>query len=541
MTYSPGKAPTRARGRGDGGFTIVEMLIALVLASVMFLALGFTLTRVMSGTADSRRNQQAADFISERMEAYRGGDYASVAIRTPGAGAPALTSDPKITGTAGNYKFDPDDAGPLATEQLLVDPAGVVTQKESVVRDGTHFDIASYVTVPSDASASPYKRLTTIVTWLQGGFRHQRRATTYVAETQRGLPLPDFLYKNEDVRGTSITVAKNAQLNLFVGLTNRGARDSWKITVAAPGTGWSFDRYQVDQPNDAITGITALTGGDTAGPIATDDTWHLMAQLPNVTGGTGGPFAVTIRATSVAQPSIYKEVIFNVTVVNDVCSGGCTYVPIYLHNTTTSAGCTGSPCTDPSSNRITTDLYADRTLPKWAGTIGPPDTTAPDFDKDYFAGPGRVLVRGGVIATEPLTSGKAMQWKWDATSAVTTVLSTKSIALTLCAKDGGNGSGSPDLTMQLLASKTSGSPQTMTTATVSLGGLSTTAFSCFVINSTLLAPATGGNWLFKSTGSPSAYFRKMTLKITAPNIAASDIVLAYDSTTFPSAFEVPTP
>lgn len=518
---------------------MVEMLIALMLASMMFLALGFALTRAMSGTADSRRNQQSADFISERIEAYRGGDYASVAVRTPGATDPALTADPKIAGTAGNYKFDPDDAGPLATEQLLVDPAGTVTQKESVERDGTHFDIASYVTVPSDASTSPYKRLTTIVTWLQGGLRHQRRATTYVAETQRGLPLPDFLYKNEDVNGTNVTVARNSQLNLFVGLTNRGARDSWKITVAAPGTSWSFDRYRTSTPNDS-TSITALTGGDTAGPIQTDDTWHLLAQVPNVTGGTGGPFPVTIRATSVAQPAVFKEVTFNVTVVSNVC-GGCNFLPIYLHNTTTSAGCTGSPCTDPSSNRITTDLYADLTAPKWAGTIGPPDTTAPDFDKNLFAGPGRVLVRGGVIATEPLTSGRAMQWKWDATSAVTTVLSVKNVALTLCAKDGGNGSGSPNLTIELLASKASGLPQTMTATTVSLGGLSTTAFSCYVINSGVVPPAAGGNWLFRSTGSPSTYFRTMMLKITAPNIATSDIVLAYDSTTFPSALEVPTP
>ncbi len=522
MRHSPWKAILRrlARGaRSDDGFTLVELMIALVLAAMMFLALGFTLVAAMSGTADSRRNQQAGDFISERLEGYRSADYASVAMRSP------LGVDSRIDAT---NKFDP---GTGVKEPIIADPAGVVVPRETVRRDGTTYDIATYVTVPADSGGTePYKRLTTIVTWRLAGLTHSRRATTYVAETQRGLPLPEFYFKNEaPANAVDISVEKGSVLNLFFGVTNLGARDSW--TISRTGVSWTFDYYRTaTQASAAASDLTALSGG-VAGPIQTDETWHLLAQIPNVSGTAGGPYPITFRATSVSQPTVYKEITFNVTVTDSSC-GNCNWSPIYLHNTTTSAGCAAAPCV-PDSNRITAaSLYADTTLPKWTSA------TAPDFDKNFYVGEGRVLETGGVVATEPITSGKVMEWKWDAPSTATTVKSGEQFVLHLYPKAFIAPVVTPTLDVQVLAKKSSGSDILMGSTSITLSGLSAASFGSLTANFTVNSPAAGGDWLFKSSGSN---YRTLKLRITAPTTLGPAIVMAYDTTTYPAKLEVPVP
>ena len=73
------------RCQNQEGFTIIELMIAFALIAIMFMGLGVALMSSMAGTADSRRNQQAADVIAELTESVRSAEYASVSVKDPAA------------------------------------------------------------------------------------------------------------------------------------------------------------------------------------------------------------------------------------------------------------------------------------------------------------------------------------------------------------------------------------------------------------------------------------------------------------------------
>lgn len=516
------------RCHNQEGFTIIEMMIAFALIAIMFMGLGVALMSSMAGTADSRRNQQAADVIAELTESVRAAQYASVSVKDPAAtSGPALTTDAAITQvTSSSWTADINGTDAGGVEPLVVDAAGVVIPHQVLIRDGARYDVYSYVTLPT--GSLNYRRLTQVVKWQQAGLTHERRSSTFIAETQRGLPLPDFVFKSAMTTlpgGDSPTVDNTSPLNLFVSLTNRGARDAWTIT--ATGKAWSWEYNKATGPDTSA--LTPLTSATTP-LIGTDENMFVNIHVDALPTAVGGPYPITVRATSVAQPSVYKEVTFNVTIVK-LCVG-CTYTPLFLHNTPTSAGCTGTPCTDPSSTRVTTDLYADFVAPKWNGS------TVPDFDTDITpAGAGRWLLPGGNISTETMSSGKLMQWRWDAGSTLLSVVPGKAMKVTVCMKNT-NSVGGTAITWQVMAQKKTATAVPMTAAvTQSIDGSSSTDFVCSVGSANVLAmPSGSGNWPFKGSGSN---YTKLYLRIVNPSGGAYE--LAYDTSSISPTLDLPTP
>jgi type II secretory pathway pseudopilin PulG len=504
------------------------MMIAFALIAIMFMGLGVALMSSMAGTADSRRNQQAADVIAELTEGVRAAQYASVSVKDPAAtGGPALTTDPAIHQVSpSSWTADINGTDPDGVEPLVVDAAGVVIPHQVLLRDGARYEVYSYVTLPT--GSLNYRRLTQVVKWQQAGTTHVRRSSTFIAETQRGLPLPDFVFKSAMTTlpgGDSPTVDNTSPLNLFVSLTNRGARDAWTIT--ATGKPWSWEYNQASGPDTSA--LTPLVSATTP-LISTDDNMFVNIHVDTLPTAVGGPYPITVRATSVAQPSVYKEVTFNVSIVK-LCAG-CTYTPLFLHNTTTSAGCTGTPCTDPSSTRVTTDLYADFVSPKWS------DSTVPDFDTNVApTGPGRWLLPGGNISTETMLLGRLMQWRWDAGSTLMNIVPGKLMKVTVCMKNT-NSVGGTAITWQVLAQKKTALPVPVTAAvTQSIDGSNSTGFSCSVGTSTVLAmPSGSGNWPLKGSGTN---YTKLYLRIVNPSDGAYE--LAYDTTSFSPTLDLPTP
>src|SRR5450830_290416 len=75
----------------DEGFGLIEMVVALLIAGILFGALATTLVSAVRASLFSRQNQQAADFMTQSIEQMRLLDYGSLSVD-----AADLTSDPLV-------------------------------------------------------------------------------------------------------------------------------------------------------------------------------------------------------------------------------------------------------------------------------------------------------------------------------------------------------------------------------------------------------------------------------------------------------------
>jgi hypothetical protein len=274
--------------------TLVEIMVALTIASGVFLALGMATIAGVKGTLLARQNQLAADMVNQAIERVRALDFADVANVSGDAG---LAADPRISGG----KFDP---GTGTAEDLVLASVGTLNPHTyTETRNGTTFTISRYVTEP-DGISTGTRRLTVVVTWPVGTEIKERSTSTFVTATRRGLPLPRFLlqFRSPSVQtpGAGTTVAYGLRLK------NYGARDAWNIVGPTSGT-WT---YVVDTDKDGVldaSETTALTDTNADGTV---DTGAIEVNgevfiLASTTAGTtvGSVTNVSWTFTSIAQPT----------------------------------------------------------------------------------------------------------------------------------------------------------------------------------------------------------------------------------------------
>ena len=70
-----------AKQVGDDGFSLVETVVALVIAGIAFSALGMTLISGVGASLFAQQNQQAGDLLNQTVEQVRAMSYSSVAMR----------------------------------------------------------------------------------------------------------------------------------------------------------------------------------------------------------------------------------------------------------------------------------------------------------------------------------------------------------------------------------------------------------------------------------------------------------------------------
>lgn len=366
--------------RRNDGVTMVEMMVALVLAGIILTAAAGALASAMGGVNYSRQNQQSASLISEIIEETRAVDYAAVAVKRD---ATALDADSRLQLAGGYYYVDPDGAGPLGSEKLVVSDTGSVPLVREMDRNSTRYTVSTYVTVPTGANAA-FRRVTTIATWTRDGAPHERQASTYVTNTRRGLPLPNFSI------GTARTDSVNAgaQLRLPVEVTNSGARDAWNMTATtAPDRGWAFTFYADDgnggfDVNDVVLGDTDGDGSPDTGPLETDEVKKMWAVADIPSSDVTGTIAVNLTATSSSDNAFAESVVDTANVVGQSCTG-CTLVPYYLLNS-------NGPVADST-------LQAVMPLSPIPGAVF---SGVPNFDTDQDSFAGRTLKRGGTTMLE---------------------------------------------------------------------------------------------------------------------------------------------
>lgn len=346
----------RRRPSLDEGFTLVESIVALLIAGIIFSALASSIIAGLQASLYSRQNQQATDFMTQRVEELRRMDFSTLAHD-----ATDVSSAARTTSCTGGRCLTVDGVA----EPVITDAApGITAYRRTITgadANQTTYTVDTYVTNAVGEDADRIRRATVYVTWQNRGQVKTRSTTTLIAATQRGLPLPVFKLVPSS---TSATVNHGARVTYHFTLTNQGAPDRWNLTLTGdtPAAPYHWELYADSDGNGTLdTSVDALLTDTTAdGDIDTgrvDPSGSVSFFLSRVTNGAGTgttTTSTTLNAASYAQP---------------LATGGSTSVA--LSTTVTDSAVGGStPTTSPTTAPSGTP--ADCT---WPGTV--PAATKP--------------------------------------------------------------------------------------------------------------------------------------------------------------------
>ena len=514
--------------RGDNGFSLVETTVAIAIAMVVFMAIAGVLIATTKASLLARENQQSIDAASEAMERVRALQFAAVA-NSP---TESLSGDPYLVPAGTDYTLDPDGSGGTLSAELLVRAAGAgIVRQRTVARNTTDFDVFTYVTrPPTDPSVASavYRRVTVVVRWTTGTKTRERRTSTVVTSTRRGLPLPKFEF------GTAreVTVNQTAVLSLPFTVTNRGAPDRWNLSyTSSPTVTWSF-AWHLDSNGNGVfdTGEPALTDSaddnDTVvdtGLMFTDQVLNgvLVATVPLTAAPTttAAPYLFTLTAVSAAQPSVAgasKSFVDRVNVSALPCVG-CGIATYYLQNENNAAN-------GDTNQRATMVLTPTQPLAS--------ATTLWNFDRNIDARPGRQLAPGGLGAADS-TASRSMVWDVSLSPGATF----------------GPTSGTNFITVSLYARKlTSSSSGTVTFhAYVNRQTAANTTVNAAAGSVTLAGAVLSVGWtnvviaipITSSTAFTVGNNRRLELRLQTETPTGDIVEIAYDSATYPSSIQLP--
>jgi type II secretory pathway pseudopilin PulG len=356
--------PQRNR-RTDEGFSLVEVVVSLGIVSVVFLALAAATLTGVKGTLVARQNQQALDAVNQAIEGVRSLEYAATTMVTSD-----LSGDSAITRSGGVYVYNPG----TGAEPIVSANVGSINPHVSTVygTNGTKYTVSRYITAPLDATGAQYRRLTVVASWRYGGDLRSRKASTFLVETRRGLPLPRFSYAGNPT--TSQTKGPGTVLNWGFKLQNLGARDAWNIV--ADRFSW---RFYLDTNHDGVhdstenTQLADFDGNGTPDTGALDNLevyWFVAERTIGTT--ESGTSMTRFTATSVAQPAASTAVKFVDETLN--VSSGVINTPSPTVTTTTiapSASASASATASASASASATATASTSTIPAVTGSPNP--------------------------------------------------------------------------------------------------------------------------------------------------------------------------
>jgi type II secretory pathway pseudopilin PulG len=428
--------------RDDEGFSLVEAVVALAIAGVVFTALAFALVGGAHATVLSRQNQQAGDVLNKVVEQARKATYDALTMRATDLDTGEVSRSPRIS-ACGCYDPKVDATSGAGVEPLAAtDPSGVIYPHVSATAlNGQQYSLRRYVTVPADA-AGTYKRFTVVLSWQSLGKTHTRTYSTVIAYTTRGLPLPDFKFTNGDGLGQ----CRNPGSTVYYTFTvkNNGARDAWTLSAApASNPTWTFygdsDGDGTWTSADSPLALTS-TGQPTTGLIEPTRSVTVFAVATLADAATrSAPYTLStiFTAASVAQPSFTQQQTTTTSVVTTACGAAptptptptatATATPTATPTPTTTATSTPTPPTQPAPSCSSLTSSVSTSAP--GGTIvryyftnasTPGNTTAQtgmpllrdtgsalgagplfDFSTDLSSAAGRYLDQGTTTSTAP--------------------------------------------------------------------------------------------------------------------------------------------
>ena len=416
--------------RSDDGFSLIEQVVALLVAAVVFLAVAAMAISGMKASVESRLNQQAIDIINRSIEQARAMTYAQLTMVSTD-----ITSDSSIAGTP-SKKWTVPGVGPEVVDYHTT--GSVSPHVSSVTTNVNHatYTVKRYVTIPStatyDTSGFPsVKRFTAVVSWKLYGQTKTRYDSTLVTDTVRGLPLPNYTFRS--VGMTSAAVNAGVVIDFGMAVHNLGARDAFDVTISSSNpaltTGWTLykddgsgtgcatqatasDGIRECGENNLLTDTSGNGKVDT-GQVDPNKNFYWVAERTSTASDTG---TVTFTTTSVAQPSASGAVhtkSFTITVTTGtVTQGTCpttttpaitapsgySAVAFYLQNTP--VGNTTTQASIPLA-RADCTVQTASSMPNYSTDVGGSST-------------GRTLTPGG---SQTSTGSLRAQWWWQPASA----------------------------------------------------------------------------------------------------------------------------
>lgn len=353
----------RVRLDSSAGVGLVETIVALGIATVVFTAMAYAGITALTSTQSARINQQAIDLATQRIEDARALGYGAL-----GHSSADLAGDPLVASCAGQPCLDPG----IGTQENLVviDGAALTPHRTQVSGQPTNqvtFDVATYVTRPADASAADFKRVTTIVTWNYRGNPGTRSMSTLVSQATRGLPLPEFQLTPLGETTQSRNPGNDAAFGFT--LRNQGAADQFNL--AATGTGWAFyqdngDQIFVDSEDNVPLGDSSSDGLPDTGRLDPDSEITFWAVKTVSLAAEPGSYEFTITANSVSQEAAVgasQGVIVTLVVVDGVISASPTPSPSATESPTVSP----TPTPTPTGEAVIVTCPAPSTVPTPAG------------------------------------------------------------------------------------------------------------------------------------------------------------------------------
>ena len=420
----------------DAGFTLLEAVVALMIATISFTALAAAGLTAIRGTTIARTNQQSADLLAKQIETVRSYDYDSA---THDPTDPTLAGDSAITNCGGDSCYDPG-TGP---ETLAIADDGLVnphrqTLPRAAANNYVDYTITTYVTTPVDSTGADYRRVTVTISWTQYGKTRTRTMSTIITYNERGLPLP--VYKVTAIGATTQTVNPTAQVAYGFTVQNQGAPDRFSIAPSGSDS-WSYFKDNGDGAWDPSTDTAAVTDTDADGTVDTDrmdPSSSLTFWMVRTVGPVTGTTTTTVTFTSVAQP-LADTAVVAVSVTTVVQTGVVTATPTTGTSSGTGSG-SASPSASPSptaadcglsGNAPTAAAAAGYTLKQYvlrnaSGSVvsGADSTAQPlldlstagtgsaslfNYSTDLSTSPGRVVETGGAFPT--VVPSKVVDWR----------------------------------------------------------------------------------------------------------------------------------
>lgn len=430
---------TRPRPRDDAGLSLLESVVALTVAAVVltgFAAVGITGVRT---SLLARANQQAGDFLSQRIEQLRLMPFTGLTQTTAD-----VTGKPGVTASGAQRLYNPGTgAEPIALDDTQTGVPVVSNPRDGATADIDNrvtFTLRTYITQPADSYGASYRRVTVEVDWTGHGLTRTRRISTLVTNSERGLPLPRFKFKafavfvlQADPYVQSVNPGNPVVFGLAV--ENQGARDRWDVFDDGLNT-WTYYRDVDDNKlwdptvDNVVVTDTDGNGVRDTGLIEPTRTVRMFAVRTIPAAAGTGAISTTFTAASVSQranTSLYQTVVTTTLVVAGAI--GPTPTPTTMPTRPSNdcdnplAGVTGTGSNNASVRRFylsNTDPNGPSTAQQYLAlepSLTPTTATLFNYSTDVSGSTaGRNLVEtSDAAAPTEADPWRAAAWRWQVT------------------------------------------------------------------------------------------------------------------------------
>jgi type IV pilus modification protein PilV len=265
------------------GFSMLEMLVAMVILSVGLLAIAGLQTKLISYGANSKENNVAESLAKQKMEQLRRAGFNFLPTPAPGNTSISASDTPSSFNSDFTATFNRTwtiSNGPTAANYRLVSVAvswvnsANITKNVTLFSYITQFDPLDFanLTVPPGLATSP---ISTITDWKPGGYNYKK----------------DVIVKYKDTNGDTKYYMSNSTHTDDYALTDPGTSSAWSLVDFVQGIlQWT--------PNNTTThSVCEIRLGDFATtPVKlTDPEVTAFGTKPN---GSIDPSAINPAATT---------------------------------------------------------------------------------------------------------------------------------------------------------------------------------------------------------------------------------------------------